>query len=37
MSQDVNGTASFGLDVDPILPDGWEEGMDLFASGSDKT
>ena len=36
MNEDVIGTASFGLDVDPILPDGWEEGMDLFASGGDK-
>jgi hypothetical protein len=37
MHKDVIGTASFGLDVEPILPDGWEEGMDLFASGSDET
>lgn len=37
MYEDVNGTASFGSDVEPILPDGWEEGMDLFADSGAKT
>ena len=31
----VNGTASFGGDVDPILPDGWKEGDDIFADGEE--
>jgi hypothetical protein len=31
MNKDAYGTASFGGDVEPILPDGWEEGMDIFA------
>ena len=35
MNEDVIGTASFGLDVEPILPDGWEEGMDIFADSAE--
>lgn len=31
MNKDAYGTASFGGDVEPILPDGWEEGVDIFA------
>ena len=31
MSEAVFGNASFGGDVDPILPDGWKEGDDIFA------
>lgn len=32
----VSDTASFDGDVSPILPDGWEEGKDLFAEGEDE-
>lgn len=32
----VNDTASFDGDVSPILPDGWENGKDLFAEGEDE-
>jgi len=32
--KDVN-TASFGGDVEPILPDGWKDGDDLFAESED--
>ena len=31
MSEVVFGNASFGGDVEPILPDGWKEGDDVFA------
>ena len=30
----VNSTASFDGDVEPILPDGWKEGDDLFADST---
>lgn len=36
MNKDAYGTASFGGDVEPILPDGWEEGMDIFADSEVK-
>lgn len=32
----VNDTASFDGDVSPILPDGWEDGKDIFADGEDE-
>lgn len=32
----VTDTASFGGDVDAILPDGWKEGDDLFAESDDE-
>ena len=31
----VNDTASFGGDVEPILPDGWKDGDNLFDEGTD--
>lgn len=31
MNKDAYGTASFVGDVEPILPDGWDESMDIFA------
>ena len=34
MQENQIGLASFGGDVDAILPDGWEEGKDLFADST---
>lgn len=31
MNQDVNGSTSFVGDVEPMLPDGWKPGDDIFA------
>lgn len=31
MTEDVKGTASFTGDVEPLLPDGWKPGDDIFA------
>lgn len=31
MNKDAYGTTAFDGDVEPLLPDGWEEGMDIFA------
>ena len=31
MAEDVKGTASLNGDVEPLLPDGWEPGDDIFA------
>lgn len=31
MNKDAYGTNTFDGDVEPLLPDGWEEGMDIFA------
>ena len=36
MNKDAYGTTAFDGDVEPILPDGWEEGMDLFADTEEK-
>lgn len=36
MNKDAMVTAAFDGDVEPILPDGWEEGMDIFADMEEK-
>lgn len=37
MQDEVVNSASFSGDVDPILPDGWGEGVDLFAESETGT
>lgn len=36
MNKDAMVTAAFDGDIEPILPDGWEEGMDIFADTETK-
>lgn len=35
-TKDVNGSLSFDGDIEPLLPDGWKEGDDLFAGLEDQ-